>query len=112
MLRPTFSLPPRPKPLDALIYAFNSLVDVTFDIPLTLVILANAANWTVNMTGDNYPVLLASAGVAGPNIVQLTLAASVPNPGPDVVSYDPPPYDVTGVLGQAALPFAGFPLHP
>jgi hypothetical protein len=43
--------------------------------------------------------------------VRLTLAAPMLDPGPDVVSYDPPPFDVVSVGGLVPAPaFTDFPV--
>lgn len=69
----------------------------------------NPGNWFLRATNVNY-----AGGVpctAGGPFVTCTMAAGLPFPGPDVVNYGPPPFDVV-TLGdlEPADPFNDFPL--
>lgn len=54
--------------------------------------------------------LAISNAVHSDNRVRLTVALAAADPGPDVISYAPPPATVTSVPGAPAAPFANFPI--
>lgn len=69
---------------------------------------SSAGNWFVRKNGQHWSV--ASAG-AGQSKVELLLSGQIPDVGPDVVSYSPPPFDVLSDGGQVPAPaFADYPL--
>jgi hypothetical protein len=80
---------------------------VTFDKPLVAGVL-NAGNWFVRVGGNSYGITSAISLIPA---VLLTLGAPVLNPGPNVVSYSPPPFDVlsSGSLVPAEA-FSDFPV--
>lgn len=79
---------------------------VFFSAPLTPAVL-NPANWFVR--DGNFWRTTLTAVAAAPNVVTLTEVGFAPNIGPDIVTYTPPPFDVTGPTGIVAA-FADFPL--
>lgn len=84
-------------------------VTVTFDQPLRPDPALETTNWFVRRNGQ---APLVQTAFADANRVVLTLGMGPGNPGPNVVSFNPPPFDV-----QAAAPpheptaaFTDFPL--
>lgn len=73
--------------------------------------MLDTANWTVIFGNFFQTVALANAALVGPNIVQLDLIPGGAAPGPDRVSFAPPPFDVVGTAGGPAPAFADYPLH-
>lgn len=106
MLNSTFCVPPDLRPAPILATWSSPKCTVTFSQPLTPGPL-NPGNWFVRV-GDRSQTIFIAAAVA-PNTVELTSIGSGPNPGPDVVSYSPPPFDVTGPTGDAQA-FADYPI--
>lgn len=86
-------------------------VGVTFSENLTPGIL-NPANWSIRWLGFSAPPTGASVAAPGPGaVVQLVPGLGVPDPGPDAVTFTPPPFDVTALVDSApAQGFVGFPL--
>lgn len=64
-------------------------------------------NWFVRVGGFSQNIV--SALAVAPNQVLVTSFGAGPDPGPDVVSYSPPPFDVVGPTGPAAA-FSDYPI--
>lgn len=79
---------------------------VQFSTSLTLGPL-DTGNWFVRVGNRSQTIFTAVA--SAPDLVLLTSIGSGPNPGPDVVSYSPPPFDVIGPPGPAPA-FSDFPI--
>lgn len=115
-LSPSFRLPadtvPQvpPLPTSAAIFAGPPIrIHVVFDALLRRQSL-NRANWTARILGRNFNVT--TAGVSPDRtFIALPGTLGTPNPGPNVVSYAPPPSDVVGLLtGLDVLAFTDFPI--
>lgn len=111
--RSTF-LPSRdpPVPIDASFNIGFGLVNVQFDRDLEVGLL-DPANWFVRFQNLERPVILPQVPPLGPDFVNMSTGIVVPDPGPDVVSYSPPPFDVISDTFNPtpADAFADFPLH-
>jgi hypothetical protein len=86
-------------------------VSVDFDAQLTPAVL-DVPNWFVRWGGNQITLTAAAAGgfPFGARVL-LTKGLTVGSPGPNVVSFSPPPFDVTALVGGApAVAFANFPL--
>lgn len=81
-------------------------VNILFSTAITPGVLA-LGNWFARF--GNIKLGLTNATAFAPNRVQLTALGGGADPGPDVVSYSPPPFDVIGPGGPAAA-FTDFPL--
>jgi len=65
-------------------------------------------NWSVRHNNTTWDVT--AAAVSG-SVVTLTGFAGLANPGANVVSFAPPPFDViTSLSGLPVLPFADYPV--
>lgn len=81
---------------------------INFDKDLVGVGALDLANWTVRW---NNLVWTVSAALAVGNQVQLAGAAGAGNPGADVVSFAPPPFDVLTLENdRPVVAFTDFPL--
>jgi hypothetical protein len=83
---------------------------VTFSMPLNHAVV-DGANWFVRTNNQEYAIHTAEAGI--PLVDQVFIRGGLvgPNPGPNVVSFSPPPFDVTaGPRNVPAPAFADFPL--
>ena len=101
---------PPPVPLAA--HFYGAIATVEFDRFLTSGPL-DVSNWFVRYGGLSKTVNAADAEGHVPGILDLyLLAGGVPNPGPDVVSYSPPPFDVVSRTGIPAAAFADYPITP
>lgn len=85
----------------------TGILAVTFDQPLAADPALDAGNWSARADGDIRAGV--SAATAGDQVVVVTSPAG-PNPGPDVVTFTPPPFDVLSAAG--GLPAAGFADYP
>lgn len=83
---------------------------VHFDLPLSLGAL-DVSNWFVRWGGSRRAIASADAmsfnGLEG---VRLAFGLPFPEPGPDVVSYSPPPFDLKGLTDVPVAAFADFPI--
>jgi len=79
---------------------------VTFDTPLVTDNL-NLANWSIVFGGKAYTATVAAAAGA---LVTLTVAMGAGAPGPDRVTYTPPPFDVRTAAGGFAPAFLDYPI--
>lgn len=102
-------MPPDPAPIPILAQ-WNGVLKmcvVTFDLPLVAGGL-DIGNWFVRFGGLSWAL---TNGAAGGSQVNLQgSGGSVPDAGPDVVGYSPPPFDVLASVG--AVPAAGFADFP
>lgn len=99
-------MPPDPPPVPILATNVANTLDVQFSTVLAIGPLA-AGNWTIRIGNfDRQPTV---AVVVPPDTVRVTHLPVFPNPGPDVVSFSPPPFDVVGP-GGPAVAFADFPI--
>lgn len=111
MRRSTFSpqLDP-PVPVDGFYDPVFEAGWVDFDKPLNPASL-DLANWFVRHSNVERDIWFAAVTPPGLNRVGLRGTAGAPNIGPDVVSYSPPPFDVTaGPRRVPAAAFADFPI--
>lgn len=97
---------PSPPPAPILATWSNPDAFITFSTPLTPGVLDHT-NWFVRV-GD-FARGPGSAVMVPPNVVKVTTIGFAPDPGPNVVGYSPPPFDVIGPGGPAAA-FADFPI--
>jgi len=99
-------VPPNLLPVPILATWTSPKCTVTFSQALTPGPL-DTGNWFVRVGGRSQTIFLAAA--VAPDKAELTSIGSGANPGPDVVSYSPPPFDVTGPTGDAPA-FSDFPI--
>ena len=101
---------PRPRPIRAytLVLAGQRLFFVQFNEPLELVPAGDVGNWQWFWGG----YLWGSNSVQiGASLVQLRPVRGAPSPGPDRISYDPPPQDVRALSdARPALAFTDYPI--
>ncbi len=98
-----------PLPLSAVFNPPLGPVTVTFSHPILSNPALDPSNWFVRRSNNSFTFSLLKA-VGG--VVELTTLSPTINPGPDVVSYSPPPFDVLSDTARAvpAPAFADFPL--
>lgn len=96
-------------PLTAVWSDAFSTATLTFSHPLVPLAGGDVGNWFVRERGDQRPVTMVTINPG--NIVLLT-AGAIANPGDDVVSYSPPPFDVVSDTARQipAAAFTDFPL--
>lgn len=82
---------------------------ITFSHPLINLVGGDTGNWFIRFTGLERTI---TGVLVAPGGVIVTTAGVVANPGPDVVSYSPPPFDVVSDTTKptAAPAFTDFPL--
>lgn len=82
---------------------------ITFDQPLGPDPALDTDNWFVRLSNQAYR---RDAAVAAGDAVVLTLGLAIPDPGPNVVSFSPPPFDVLAAAPsfKPAPAFSDFPL--
>lgn len=100
---------PGPVPIAACFWAVPPSVFVRFDQPLVAGVGWDTGNWFVRWLNETRAVTQVST--VGDQVV-LDLAAGVGGLGPNVVSFSPPPFDIEGLFGNVADPFADYPLVP
>lgn len=98
--------PPEPPPVPILATNVANTLSVFFSTPITPGPISQL-NWAIRLANFNRDPIVATA--VAPNRVDVTHLQVLPNPGPDVVSYSPPPFDVVGP-GGPAVAFADFPI--
>jgi len=100
-----------PVPVKATDIALACQID--FDRPLVPGVL-NLANWSVRHSNTRYAMFDAGVGPFQPESVVIHyIPPGVPDPGPDVVTYSPPPFDVVGDPDLVpAAAFTDFPITP
>lgn len=108
MLRSTFSLPPRPVPVDAFVDFGITTLTVVFDRPLRTAAGLDLDNWYLQVS-STIPTITGVSTTGNTAIATLGVAAGGP-PG-DWCSYRPPPFDIIGNLGQIVQPFEQYPVH-
>jgi len=99
-------VPPSLVPVAAQVTASKRIVTVTFSLPLVPGPVA-PANWYTRYNNLRQECL---TPVAIGSTVTYPLGATIADPGPNVVSYSPPPFDVVAASGPVAPAFADFPL--
>ncbi len=99
-----------PVPTDGLWNDTTKLLDLTFSHPIRVAAPLDTGNWFIRFSGRSQTVIAASA-VGG--IVRVLTSGIVSNPGPNVVSFSPPPFDVISdtVRPLRAEAFTDFPIH-
>ena len=104
-------MPPEPPPVPdaACFWLIPAGVLVHFDQPLLPGDTWNVANWFVRWNNQEWPVTKVTTLGAQ---VALDLGLAFLNLGADVVSYSPPPFDVTGLHDNPVEAFADYPLVP
>lgn len=113
-LSPSFRLPAdivpqvAPLPINAtFLFGPPNAVQVTFD-SLIRDQPHDVANWFVRFDAVLYRIVVI---VTRDDFLRLTLTFDRFLAGPDIVSYDPPPFDVNGLLtGLPVQPFFAFPI--
>jgi hypothetical protein len=73
--------------------------------------LLDHTNWTVRY--NNLAFTISTAAIAGPQPRTVGLyynLPGLPSPGPNIVNYAPPPFDVQNLYGDKAATFSGFPV--
>jgi hypothetical protein len=68
---------------------------------------ADTANWSLRLGGFMHTVTGVNVAPVG---VALSHTGGPANPGPDVVSFSPPPFDVTGAGGDPVAAFSNLPV--
>lgn len=99
-------MPEAPPPIPIAASFVDPVLTVQFDRQLQPGLL-DEGNWVFRWANDLYFVLDATA------VADTVVCNSVPDvldPGPDVVSYSPPPFDVISLLGTPAAAFSDFPI--
>lgn len=95
-----------PIPMRATIHLAGNQLRCDFDLPLTVGPL-DAANWWWRY-GD--AAFVAETATAAGVRVTVNGTAEVEDPGPNVCSYRPPPFDVLGFCKGKAKAFELFPI--
>lgn len=109
---PENHVPPidRPEPVSASTFTLfgQRFFQVIFNQTLVSMPSADIFNWSMVL----FPFFWRATGVViFGNRVQIRAASGAPVPGPDRISYDPPPDDVRAQDdGAPALPFTDFPV--
>lgn len=111
MPRPTFLvLPSPPLPVIAHQRGVGQPVTVDFDQGLQADPAIDTDNWVVRLANNLWETT--SASVTGARVTLTIGGFAVPDVGPNVVSFSPPPFDVLSTPGLPAAAFADFPLEP
>lgn len=96
-----------PVPIYALFSIIGPTVDITFSTRLVTA-ASDPGNWFVRKNDQAWSV---TGALAGASKVGLVLSGQVPNIGPDVVTFSPPPFDVLSFGGLVPAPaFTDYPL--
>lgn len=95
-----------PVPVAATLVFATGVWSCTFDQPLQPAVL-DFGNWAMNATDT---IFLPSSASSSGSVISGASAASIISPGPDVITYTPPPFDVLSVPGLPAVAFTDFPL--
>ena len=95
-----------PIPLAATLVFATGAWTCTFDQPLQAATL-DFTNWAMRASGT---IFLPTSASASGSIVTGASTGAIPDLGPDVVAYTPPPFDVLSVPGLPAVAFTDFPL--
>ena len=84
-------------------------LSITFTHPMQVAVPTDLGNWFVRHGGTK-PAVTAVQSLVG--VVVLSLGFGPPDPGPDVVSYSPPPFDLASNTAKpiAAPAFSAFPI--
>jgi len=101
---------PDPPPVPVVAHFGAPYATVEFDRRLTGGPISTG-NWFVRVA--NLQKNITNVDVEGhvPRLVDvLCSVGGIPNAGPDVVSYSPPPFDLTSLTGIPAAAFADFPI--
>jgi len=98
-----------PQPIAATRNGPANLVTVFFDLPLVAGTGWDAANWIVRCKNKLYPVVTVTT--TSSRVLLAVDTMLFPSPGPDGVSYMPPPFDVRSrSSGLPVAPFSDYPL--
>lgn len=95
-----------PVPIAATLVFATGAWTCTFDRPLQPAVL-DFSNWALRATAT---IFLPTSASASGSIVTGASTGSIIDPGPDVVAYTPPPFDVLSLPGLPAVAFTDFPL--
>ena len=95
---------------DADILRVNVVFDTTAAEPLAGVGGAQPAKWTARYQGLGFEGILITPVTF--DTLQVTLSATEPEAGADLISYANAPSDVSDSLGRFLAAFGGFPLSP
>jgi hypothetical protein len=98
-----------PAPVSAVFSVPFGQLDVTFSHPIRFHAPNDVANWFVRIGNQSKTI----GGISvGPAIVSIQLSPGAGDPGPNVVSYSPPPADVVSNTTKPipAPAFADFPI--
>ncbi len=96
-----------PGPLAAQFSAGSGVLVLTFDSALMPAMLARS-NWFLRIYDQAYLILSAEAAM---DSVILTGIPGMVDPGANIVSYSPPPFDVLSWQGEAAEAFSDLPVE-
>lgn len=109
MLRTTFSLPLEqpPVPISATFSVITGSIVVTFDKALTPDAALDTKLWSARK--NSYVRTIANAVASGSTVTMATTQGAF-QPGLDVVSYAPPPFDLLGLNGRPVEAFLNYPL--
>ena len=99
-----------PLPIHAQFGLGELTVLITFERDIVPIGARDAANWTVSDIGG--PRDVNGAVVQFDGKCQLTLDPPSGGPGPGLVSFAPPPFDMRDVYDEPVQPFVDFPVQP
>ena len=94
-------------PTAAVFSLMGASIEIAFDVPIVDKDAIDIENWWARIN-DKLQVITAAAAI--PAGVMLVVTAGAADAGPDVVSFDPPPFDVETDAGGRAAPFENFPV--
>lgn len=98
-----------PVPIFATFAQTAKILTVTFDRRLTTAVL-DGTNWDARVLGVHLSGPLGPGMTAAGSVVTGRLTGFLPDPGPDVCSFSPPPFDVLSDKGLPAAAFVNYPL--
>lgn len=100
-----------PTPINATVDSvFPLILDLFFDDILRGVAL-DPTNWTIRFNNTAYNVFSIAVALFDPTQVRMVAGLVGPDPGADVVTFAPPPFDLFGLLtGLPVTAFANFPI--
>jgi hypothetical protein len=100
-------VPEPPRPVTAGTIGYASPLNIGWTIPVADGVGLDTANWFIRLN-NKAPTVLSVSNVSG--FTMITFAGGLASPGPDTVSYRPPPYDIATADGTLAPAFEGFPI--
>ena len=99
--------PDAPLPLTAVYQLSTGALQLTLSEPVQANPSLSILNWFLRI-GPNRRTVTSASAVA--SSVLIATSPGPVDPGPQVISFSPPPFDVLSVPGMPMLAFAGFPV--